>query len=199
VDSALRRAADGLSFEDMPEAVPEIFVDYLRRLNAGGATPDGLLSDDRFLRAAQTAASVSLGRNLIPQDFLSQDATTALKADGLNDQDASSLLNRLVASGVIERRTRGGVALLRFSLDPAAEYLAAIRRLFSLRAAAREEWQSHLSSLEQTADYPKGPEGYLIALATSYRAYRKDFALPDVVFPWEAATTPDTPDLPGRA
>jgi hypothetical protein len=195
VDSALRHTADGLSFADMPEAVPEIFVDYVRRLNSGGARPDVPFSDDQFIQAAQTIALVSLGKNLIPQDFLPRDATEALKQDGLNDEQASSLLNRLVASGIIERRMPGGVVVLRFNLDPAAEYLAAIRRLLSMRTASREEWQGHLSSLEQTADYPKGPEGYLIALATSYRAYKKDFTLPEVIFPWEGVPLPDAPDL----
>jgi hypothetical protein len=75
----------------------------------------------------------------------------------------------LVASGVVERRMPGGVVVLRFNLDPAAEYLAAIRRLFSMRTASGKEWQTYLSSLEQTADYPKGPDGYLVAFATSYR------------------------------
>jgi hypothetical protein len=196
VDSALRHAADGLSLEDMPEAVPEIFVDYVRRLNSGGARPGSPLSDDQFVRAAQTIATVSLGKNLIPQDFLPQDATEALKQDGSNDEQASALLNGLIASGIIERRTPGGLVVLRFNLDPAAEYLAAIRRLFSMRTASREEWQSHLSSLERTVDYPKGPEGYLIALATSYRAYKKDFTLPEVIFPWEGANLSDAPDLP---
>jgi hypothetical protein len=69
VDSALRRAADGLPFSDMPEAVPEVFVDYLRRLNSSGGRPDGPFSDDQFIRAAQTIASVSLGKILFRKTF----------------------------------------------------------------------------------------------------------------------------------
>jgi hypothetical protein len=79
VESALRRAADRLSFDQMPEAVPEVFVDYLRRLNSSGAKSDGAVLDDLFIRAAQVVASVSLGKNLIPQDFSPQDASEALK------------------------------------------------------------------------------------------------------------------------
>jgi len=54
------------------------------------------------------------------------------------------LLNRLIASGVIERRTPGGHVILRFNLDPAAEYLAAIRRLIDMKTkpASCKEWQS---------------------------------------------------------
>jgi hypothetical protein len=168
--------------------VPEVFVDYLRGVNAS-PNPDAAVSDDVFIRAAQTVAMVSLGKNLVPQDFTPHEATEALKKDEAVDQ-ARILLDRLIASGVIERRTPGGQVILRFNLDPAAEYLAAIRRLFSMKAASRKEWQTYLSSLEQTEGYPRDPEGYLMALATCYKAYRREFSLPDVVFPWEEAAEP---------
>jgi hypothetical protein len=111
------------------------------------------------------------------------------KKDEAVDQ-ARVLLDRLIASGVIERRTPGGQVILRFNLDPAAEYLAAIRRLFSMKAASRKEWQTYLSSLERTEGYPREPEGYLMALATCYKAYRREFSLPDAVFPWEETAEP---------
>jgi hypothetical protein len=195
VDSALRRAVDGLSFDDMPEVVPEVFVDYLRRLNSSETRVDGSISDDLFIRAAQAVASVSLGKNLVPQDFSPQDAADALKQDGANNQELA-LLNRLVASGVVERRTPGGFVVLRFNLDPVAEYLAAIRRLFSMKAASREEWQNYLSSLEETINYPERPEGYLAALATCYKAYKEEFSLPELLFPWERLPATGSPDSP---
>ena len=40
------------------------------------------------------------------------------------------------------------------------------------------------SSLEKTIGYPKGPEGYLIALTICYKACKKDFSLPEVIFRW---------------
>ena len=54
-----------------------------------------------------------------------------------------------------------------------------------MKGSSREQWQAHLAGLAQTEGYPKGPEGYLVAFATSYRAYRRDFSLPEVIFPWE--------------
>lgn len=119
-----------------------------------------------------------------------------MKQDAGDDQQTTFLLNRLIASGVVERRAPGGQIVLRFSLDPVAEYLAAIRRLFSMRAASCEEWRTYLSSLEKTAGYPNGPEGYLIALTTCYKAYKKDFSLPEVLFPWEEAAATGVPDSP---
>jgi hypothetical protein len=129
---------------------------------------------------------VSLGKNLVPQDFSPQDATEALKRDNVNNQEGA-LLSRLIASGVVEQRTPAGLIVLRFSLDPVAEHLAAIRRLFNMKAADLQEWQSYLSSLEKTINYPEGMEGYLTALATCYKAYKNDFSLPEVLFPWEQA------------
>jgi hypothetical protein len=174
----------------MPEAVPEIFVDYLRRLNVS-PHPDAPVSDDAFIRAAQTVATVSLGKNLVPQDFTPEEATEALKQETAAEQ-ADVLLKRLIASGVIERRTPGGHVILRFNLDPAAEYLAAIRRLVDMRTkrAGPKEWQSYSSSLKGTEGYPREPEGYLTALATCYRAYKREFSLPDVIFPWEETAEP---------
>jgi hypothetical protein len=188
VRSALRRAANGLSFDGLPEVVPEVFVDYLRRLNAN-PHPDAPVSDDVFIRAAQTVATVSLGKNLVPQDFTPEEATEAIEQETTAEQ-ADLLLKRLIASGVIERRTPGGHVILRFNLDPAAEYLAAIRRLVDMRTkrAGPKEWRSYFSSLEGTEGYPSDQEGYLTALATCYRAYKREFSLPDLVFPWEEPT-----------
>ena len=42
-------------------AVPEVFVDYLRALNAS-PNPNAPVSDDAFIRAAQSVATVSLGK-----------------------------------------------------------------------------------------------------------------------------------------
>jgi hypothetical protein len=77
-----------------------------------------------------------LNTRLIPDfDALKQE-TTAEQADVLP--------KRLIASGVIERRTPGGHVILRFNLNPAAEYLPALRRLVDMRTkrAGPEEWNS---------------------------------------------------------
>jgi len=59
-----------------------------------------------------------------------------------------------------------------------------------MKDASREEWQSYLSSLERTIDYPNEPEGYLTALATCYKAYKHDFSFPEILFPWEGRAHP---------
>ena len=53
VHGAVDRAAEGGSFDDMPDAVPEVFVDYLRRLNSGGAQATNPVPEELFIQAAQ--------------------------------------------------------------------------------------------------------------------------------------------------
>jgi hypothetical protein len=60
INSAVRRVNDGSSLEGMPQAIPEVFVDYLRRVNSESAKKDGPLADEKFVQAAQIVAGVSL-------------------------------------------------------------------------------------------------------------------------------------------
>ena len=194
IQSAISRAAEGRSLDEMPDAVPEVFVDYLRRLNSGGAQTTTAVPDDFFIEVAQVLASVSLGPNLLPQDFLEQDALDALVKGGTAEQ-AQTLVDRLVSSGLIERRLRAGHRILRFSLDPAAEYLAAVREVFALKGAGQDGWQSYFTELMRREGYPDGFAGYLMALATCHRAYRQDFRLPEIRFPWEDDESSTAPSL----
>jgi hypothetical protein len=52
----------------------------------------------------------------------------------------------------------------------------------------RGERRSYFSGLERTEGYPSDPEGYLNALTSCYRAYKRGLSLPDLVFPWEGPT-----------
>ena len=192
VRSAVQRALDGLSFDGMPQAVPEVFVDYLRRLNSQS---DGKITEDVFIQATQTLASISVGQNLVPQDFSMDEAVAALTV-AIPDAQPRVLVDRLVASGVIERRTPGGYVALRFSVDPAAEYLAAIRQLFKMKRASREDFNAYVASLTKTEGYPRDFEGYLLAFATCYRAYKRDFSLPEIAFPWEQSAEQSAPAAP---
>ena len=136
------------------------------------------------IQAAQILGVVSLGPNLVPQDFSRHEAADALARGGTGDQ-AQSMIDRLIASGLIERRMPGGIPILRFSLDPAAEYLAGIRKLFELKGVGQQGWHSYLGELTQHDGYPDLFDGYLTALAVCYRAYRQDFNLPEIHFRWE--------------
>jgi hypothetical protein len=189
VDSAMSRARAGSGLEGLPQDVPEIFVDYLKRVYAGPLIEVRGTAEEEFIRAARVVAGVSLGEGLVPSDFSFDEAKAALEAAGLSAR-TTSLLEALISGGVIERRTFGGIAMLRFGLDPVAEYLTAIQWVSELRQLGRAEVVVRVNALIEIEGYPRACDGYLTAFATCYRAYRGAFGLPDMAFPWEDREKP---------
>ena len=49
---------------------------------------------------------------------------------------------------------------------------------------------NYLAALMKIEGYPRGFEGYLVAFATCYRAYKRDFSLAEMQFPWETVAEP---------
>ena len=186
VQSALARARSGITLDTMPQDVPEIFIDYLRRVDAARRDGAAVVGEDRFVAAAQILAETSLGTNLVPGDVTPDEAVQALAKAGFAD-DAAALLDRLVLGGIIEKREPGGIAILRFGLDPVAEYLAAIRGVAALRRKGPAEVAGAVAAFTQAVPAPAACEGYLRAFATCYRAYRPTFRLPEVAFSWEGS------------
>jgi hypothetical protein len=189
VDSAMSRARAGLSLEGLPQDVPEIFIDYLKRGYASPSIEARGAAEDEFIRAARVVARVSLGARLVPSDFSADEAKAALEAAGLSAR-AIPLLEALISGGVIERRTFGGIAILRFGLDPVAEYLTAIQSVSDLRQVGHATVETHINALMEIEGYPRACDGYLKAFATCYRAYSRAFGLPDMAFPWEVQAEP---------
>ena len=189
VESALRRARAGESLDSLPQDVPEVFIDYLRGVHAGPAVEAGSLGELQFIRAASVLAKVSLGDRMIPYDFLHDEALRALEAL-IEESRGQQLLDALISGGVIERRYLGDQWILRFALDPVAEYLGTIQTVTELRQLNRSEVEARIFALTKIEGYPETCDGYLRAFATCYRAYRGEhaFRLPDVRFPWEAST-----------
>jgi len=180
VDSALNRTASGQGLGGMPQDVAEIFLDYLRRV----WVPVAGVEERAFVDAAKLLAGVSLGPRRVPGDFSRNEAIAPLKG-AFPENIVLPLLDQLISSGVVERRSIGGVELLRFSLDPVAEYLTAIRAIEDLRHADPDTAAGVIEALTKTDGYPIACDGYLRAFATCYRGYRVAFRLPEARFPWE--------------
>ncbi len=185
VDGALNRARAELLLEGLPQDVPEIFVDYLKRVFASPLSEVHGTMEEEFIRAATVVARVSLGTRMVPGDFAPENANSALNAIGLSAHFPPPL-EVLISGGVVDRRTLGGMTILRFGLDPIAEHLAAIHSVGNLRRLQRAEVDLLINGLTNIEGYPSSCDGYLKAFATRYRAYSGPFGLPDIVFPWEA-------------
>jgi hypothetical protein len=188
VASALSRAQAGLGLDSLPQDIPEIFIDYLKRVHAGPVAERGT-AENEFIRATRVVARASLGTRMVPGDFSPGEATSALEAAGLSPR-ATALLEALTSGGVIEHRTLGGISILRFALDPVAEYLSAMQAVSDLRQVGRAEVAVRVDGLMEIEGYPSACDGYLRAFATCYRAYSAEFKLPDPTFPWEAQGEP---------
>jgi hypothetical protein len=183
VESALQRARQGRVQGDLPDLIPEVFLDYVRRLNPEIGPVESLTPHDLAVEAACILATASLGIDWVPADFNRSDAIRVLATRG-HPEVAERVLARLVANGVIESRRVAVTEVLRFALDPAAEELASIDTVRRC-GADMDLWQAHLNDLVQVRGYPDRCEGYLQALGVCYRAYRQPLRLPDLNLPWE--------------
>ena len=90
----------------------------------------------------------------MPSDFTPDESKAALEAIGLSAR-ATALLEALMSGGVIDRRTFGGVPVLRFGLDPVAEYLTAIQSVSDLRQLGRADVELQVNALVGTEGYPR--------------------------------------------
>jgi hypothetical protein len=142
VEGALARSRENRSLDQLPTSVPEVYLDYLRRLNPYQATTPDAVDDTTIVRAARVLARTSLGHSFVPSDVRRESAEAALR-EAAFDVEPRLLVDRLIANGVVEQREIGGAQVLRFALDPVAEHLAAVEAVHELgsslrtRAAAR--------------------------------------------------------------
>jgi hypothetical protein len=191
VDSAISRAGAGEALEDLPQDVPGIFADYLKRVYKSPSAGTAGTEEDEFIHAARALAELSLGTRLVPGDFSPEEAKAKLDTSGLG-ANATTLLQALLGGGVLESRTIGVTKLLRFSLDPVSEYLTAMKAVSDFRQLGQDKVVLKVKKLTTTKGYPGACDGYLKAFATCYRVYGEAFKLPDVAFPWEAVESPET-------
>ena len=181
VDTAVARAGASGQIEDLPVDVPEVYLDYLNRLNPVDAATPSRIEREVMHKAAFILAQTSLGADLVPTDFRRDDAEQRLGEAGL--EQARALTDRLIANGVVQERVVAGLSMLRFQYDPVAEYLAAIatcRALSNDKAA----WLAMIAQLTTMQTYPDVIRGYLNALSACYASYKLPLKLAAVEFPW---------------
>jgi hypothetical protein len=125
VDRAVEAKRAGASLDDLPRSIPELHFAYLQRVNPQDLAAANRLSDEDMLRAAEPLGRLSLGEDLVPREFLKSAARTTLSALGWDDPSKLDPIARLIENGVLREATAGTDNLLRFTLDPTAEFLTA--------------------------------------------------------------------------
>jgi photosystem II stability/assembly factor-like uncharacterized protein len=184
VDAAVDRSVDGGGLDRLPADIPEIYLLYLERLNPTDPATPNRITHDLMRRAAMLLARASLGDDLVPTDFLRQDAEQRLSTAGM--KEAAALVDRLVANAVVLEQPVAGLSRLRFQLDPVAEYLAAMATCHEL-GDDRSAWSTMVARLTVLPGYPEAVRGYLAALAACYMTYRTPLKLADIELPWAIA------------
>jgi hypothetical protein len=77
VESALARSREHQSLDALPASVPEVYLDYLRRLNPNQSVTPDAVDETTIVRAARVLARFSLGRAFIPSDVRREAAKMA--------------------------------------------------------------------------------------------------------------------------
>jgi hypothetical protein len=182
VDTAIARLGPDGQHQALPVDVPEVYLDYLDRLNpADESSPSNRVGREAMLKAAFVLAQTSLGADLVPTDFRREFAEQQLVSEGI--AQGSVLVDRLIANGVLDETEIAGLSILRFQFDPVAEYLGAISQCRSLGTDGAR-WIAMITQLIDMKSYPDGIRGYLNALVVCYKSYKFPLKLPDVHFPW---------------
>jgi hypothetical protein len=185
VEIAQKAVKAGKSLADLPTSIPEMMLEYLRHLNPKDPTTPGHVPDNQVILASRVLGRLSLEEHYVPREFRSDEARSRLEARGFKAEEASSALRRLIQNGALDERQPGGTSILRFSLDPVAEFLAAIDWVDFL-GSSWPHWEAWLKELQATPRFPDDLEGFLGAVQGCILAYREDFDIPDQVFQWLA-------------
>jgi hypothetical protein len=169
VDRAVRLRKSGGGFDSLPGSIPETYFEYLRALNPEDPSVPHALTHTAMLQCARTIAAASLAKLSFPE-YVPVDALRSQLASHGQNADP---IERLTLNGVLIGRFVGTRYMVRFALDPIAEYLAADQFLEDCAAGA----QSYAELIEPVRANGPAAEGLLVALEASWRA-RKDARSP---------------------
>ena len=115
----------GASLNDLPNSVPDAYFDFLRGVNPQEPGVEHRLTHEQMFEAAGILARQALGEDFVPRDFTLTKAREALARKRWKGPERADPIERLIQNGVLTSRYAGGDTLLRFALDPVAEFLAA--------------------------------------------------------------------------
>ena len=125
VTSAIDLITNMRSLDEVPKSLPNIYTDYLRRINPKTAGVANAMSDVDMLAAVKALAKFAVGSNHIPKEFNGQQATECIRSKVPALPQQIDPLAKLTDNGVLMFKWLGATPTYRFALDPIAEFLAA--------------------------------------------------------------------------
>ncbi len=146
----------GSLISDLPDTVPDLMLRYLNELNRDAAT--GQPDNRAVQRDTKVIAWECLKRTYRPMPVKRDVVITAMGGD-----DAVSRLKYLEERLRIIQTIDAAQYLIRFSLDPLAEYLAALQSI-ELYNQNESEWYQFFTQVDMTMGSPASVQGLLLAL-----------------------------------
>jgi hypothetical protein len=125
VEQSIELVRKGRPLVELPRSLPDTYFRYLDGLNPKAATSDNAMSDEDMLRAAKLLGRLALENDFIPKEFPKESARGRLIAAGWANPERLDPIQRPLDNGLIIEKTVVAVRVLRFVLDPIAEFLAA--------------------------------------------------------------------------
>jgi hypothetical protein len=108
--------------DNISRTIPDVYFNYLRRVNPQDATAADHLPNDLMQPIAAALARAALEKDFTPRELRKSRARRILQTF---DTKGTDCIHRLTVNGVIRETTVGLDSSLRFVLDPMAEFLAA--------------------------------------------------------------------------
>jgi HEAT repeat protein len=162
------------SKDKLPENVPGLILEYLNQLNRKVMTK---LEDRVVHRVAKTIAWECLRETYRPMSARIDSVVQLLDGQAAASEDQIRFLERSlrVVQTIGPARDR-----IRFTLDPLAEYLAALKITEDL-AENEQDWRDFLAAADVVRGAPVTIKGFLLALRDCCLVSGADLGIPDFV------------------
>jgi len=170
--SAKVEAAQDVSVP-VSETIPDLMLSYLNQLNKelGGTKIDQEQFDDRIVHKDAMVLAWECLKDLFRPGVIDRDVALAALAVTRGDRAEAHL--RYLEERLLLIQTIGASKdQLRFSLDPLAEYLAALQ-LVDLYGKQEEKWLEFLAAAEAKPGSPASISGFLAAVQDCWTTHEK--------------------------
>lgn len=162
-----------LQLPQLPDNIPDLMLAYLNELNRD--VTENKESDRAIHHDAKIIAWECLKQLYRPAAVKREDAIKALNGD-----NAEACLKYLETRLRVIQTIGPGQDQIRFSLDPLAEYLAALH-LLDIYGQSEQLWQQFLQAAPTMPDAPESIKGFLLAVRDCCLAKGKAAKVPDFV------------------
>ncbi|WP_158600202.1 HEAT repeat domain-containing protein [Fibrisoma montanum] len=158
---------------DLPKTVPDLMQRYVKELNRG--ISEARIEDSEVLRCARIVAWECL-----KQTFLPSSAARTRVLEALNGENGNKKLHYLEERLRLIRSIGEEGDWVRISLDPLAEYLAALHVLRA-NGANLDNWRKFLQYLDSKSIELKKISGFLLALSDCCQSYKDSLGVPNEI------------------